>query len=62
MSTMLEKAIVDAKALKDAAMKNAEALVIEKYSDQIREAVDSLLEQEDEEDLFAGEGDLDLEP
>ena len=60
MSTMLEKAIVDAKALKDAAMKNAEALVIEKYSDQIKEAVSFLLEQ-DEEDPFAGEGELGME-
>jgi hypothetical protein len=41
---MLEQAIIDAGALKEAAMKNAEAAVIEKYADNIREAVDSLLE------------------
>ena len=56
MSSLLEKAIIDAKALKDAALKNAEQMVIEKYSDQIKTAVDTLLEQEEEEeDLF---GDL----
>ena len=56
---MLEQAIIDAKALKESAIKNAEAMIIEKYSDQIKEAVDSLLEQEDElgleEDPFAAE-------
>ena len=44
---MLEQAIIDAEALKEAAVKNAETLVLEKYSNQIKEAVDSLLEQED---------------
>ena len=48
MSTMLEQAIIDAEALKEAAIKNAETAVIEKYADNIREAVDALLEQEDE--------------
>ena len=57
MSTMLEQAIIDAEALKEAAIKNAEAAVIEKYADNIREAVDSLLEQDD--DLGLGDlGDL----
>ena len=47
-SSMLEQAVIDAKALKEAAIKNAEQQVIEKYSQEIREAVDSLLEQEDD--------------
>ncbi len=47
MSDMLEQAIVDAEALKEAATKNAETLVLEKYSHQIKEAVESLLEQDD---------------
>ena len=48
MSNLLEEAIVDAKALKEAAMKNAQAAIIEKYSDEVKQAVDSLLsEQED---------------
>ena len=46
MSDMLEQAIIDASALKEAAVKNAETLVLEKYSNQIKEAVESLLEQE----------------
>ena len=44
---MLEKAIVDATALKEAAVRNAENIILEKYSNQIKEAVGSLLEQED---------------
>ena len=46
MSNLLERAIIDAKALKDAALKNAEQLVIEKYSEEIKGAMDKLLEQE----------------
>lgn len=49
MSSLLEQAIIDAKALKDAALKNAEQLVIEKYSDQIKEAVSSFLEEEEDD-------------
>jgi len=49
MSTMLEKAIVDAAALKEAALKNAEATIIEKYAPQIKDAVSALLEQEEDE-------------
>lgn len=48
MSSMLEQAIIDAEALKEAAIKNAEAAIIEKYSEDIRSAVDSLLEGEEE--------------
>lgn len=47
MSTMLEQAIVDAEALKEAAVKNAETLVLEKYSNEIKGAVETLLEQEE---------------
>jgi len=47
MSDMLEQAIIDAEALKKAAAKNAETLVLEKYSSQIKEAVESLLEQDE---------------
>ena len=49
MSSLLEQAIIDAKALKDAALKNAEQMVIEKYSEQIKDAVTTLLEQEEDE-------------
>lgn len=51
MSVMLEQAIIDAEALKEAALKNAEAAIIEKYSDEIREAVDSLLDEEEAVEL-----------
>ena len=54
MSSMLEQAIVDASALKEAAVKNAEQLIIEKYSADIKEAVDSLLEQDEDLEAEAG--------
>ena len=44
MSSMLEQAIIDAKALKEAALKNAEQAVIDKYSSEIKSAVEELLE------------------
>lgn len=47
MSDMLEQAIIDASALKEAATKNAETLVLEKYSNEIKKAVETLLEQDD---------------
>ena len=47
MSNLLEEAIVDAKALKEAAMKNAQAAIVEKYSDEVKQAVDSLLNEQD---------------
>ena len=43
---MLEQAIVDAAALREAALKNAEQSLIDKYAPQIKEAVDSLLEKD----------------
>ena len=45
-SSMLEQAVVDAQELKEAAIKNAEQEVLEKYSGEIKEAVNSLLEQD----------------
>ena len=47
MSSMLEQAIIDANALREAAIKTAESNLIEKYSDHIKEAVETLLEQPD---------------
>ena len=61
MSSLLEQAIVDAKALREAALKNAEQMVIEKYSDQIKDAVSALLEQEDELGEETPELDADFE-
>ncbi len=57
MSSMLEQAIVDAAALREAALKNAEQSLIEKYAPQIKEAVDSLLEKDilEEQEVAASE-------
>ena len=51
MSTLLEQAIIDAEALREAAMKNAEASIVEKYSSEVKAAVESLLSEEFEEEL-----------
>ena len=46
MSSLLEQAIVDAAALKEAALKNAESAVLEKYSGEVKTALNTLLEQD----------------
>ena len=48
MSNLLKEAIVDAKALRESALKNAETVVIEKYSEEVKETLEKLLEQEDD--------------
>tara|TARA_R100000900_G_scaffold59633_1_gene48173 strand:+ start:263 stop:1252 length:990 start_codon:yes stop_codon:yes gene_type:complete len=45
---MLEQAIVDAKALREAAVKSAEAAIVEKYNDEVKDAITKLLEQDEE--------------
>ena len=47
MSALLKEAFIDAKALRDVALKNAEATIVEKYSDEVRKTLDTLLEQEE---------------
>jgi len=62
MSNLLKEAIVDAKALRDAALKNAETTILDKYSVEVRHTLNNLLEQ-DELDLGGEEelgGALDL--
>ena len=59
MSSLLEQAIIDATALREAAVKNAESAILDKYSTDIREAVESLLEQD--EDTPAVEASANLE-
>ena len=44
---MLEQAVIDAKELREAAMKTAEDELLKKYSSQIKEAVDNLLNDEE---------------
>jgi len=48
MSSLLDDAIVDAKALREAVLKNAEASLLEAYAPKIEEAVEKLLEQDPE--------------
>jgi len=47
MSNLLEQAIADAATLREQAIKNAEQSVLDKYSQQIKEAVDQMLEVDD---------------
>ena len=47
MSSLLEQAIIDAAALKEAAIKNAETAILNKYSADIKEVVENLFEQEE---------------
>lgn len=47
MSNLLEQAIADAATLREQAIKNAEQSVLDKYSQQIKEAVDQMLEMDD---------------
>ena len=54
MSSMLEEAIVDAAALKEAAQKSAEEKIIEHFSKDIKEAVDLILEQDPMADPMMG--------
>ena len=59
MSNLLKEAIVDAKALREAALKSAETTIVEKYSDEVRQTLEKLLEQDElgtELDPQGGEG------
>ena len=49
MPTLLEQAIIDAQELRDVALKNAESTILEKYNSEVKNVVESLLEQEEEE-------------
>ena len=62
MSSLFEKAIADAKELKETALKNAEQLIIEKYSTELKEAVENLLEQDDEEESMEMDVEMSDEP
>ena len=48
MPTLLEQAIIDAQELRDAALKNAESTILEKYNNEVKNVVETLLEQEEE--------------
>ena len=46
MGSLIEQAIIDANELREAALRSAESQIIEKYSSEIKEAMDSLLDEE----------------
>jgi hypothetical protein len=46
MGSLIEQAIIDANELREAALRSAESQIIEKYSTEIKEAMDSLLDEE----------------
>ena len=48
MSKMLEQAIIDATALKEAALKNAESEIVQKYAPEVKKVMESILEAEDD--------------
>ena len=62
MSNLLDEAIIDAKALREAALKNAETIVIEKYSNEVKKTLEELLEQEDTLAALGIEGGEDAAP
>jgi len=67
MSNLLKEAIVDAQALKEAALKNAEAAIIDKYSDEVKQTIEGLLEQDElgaVQDTFAPDmgADMGMDP
>ena len=47
MSNLLRDAIIDAKALRETALRTAESSIIEKYSDEVRKTLSKILEQEE---------------
>ena len=53
MSKMIEQAIIDAKALKEAALKSAEAEIVEKYAPEVKRVMENILEAEEDEELGA---------
>ena len=57
MSTMLEQALVDAAALKEAALKNAETAILERYAADVKNTMDSLLSEEEHLGMGVEDGD-----
>jgi len=57
MPTLLEQAIIDAQELRDAALRNAETTILEKYNAEVRNMVESLLDEQEEDEM-----EMDMEP
>ncbi len=62
MPTLLEQAIIDAQELRNAALRNAETAILEKYNNEVKNVVESLLEQEEEELDLGMDMDVGMEP
>jgi hypothetical protein len=60
MSSLFEKAIADAKELKETALKSAEQLIIEKYSSELKETIENLLEEEEVEDEIVADEEAEI--
>jgi len=58
MSNMLEQAIIDAKQLREAALQSAQQEIVEKYSEEVKAAVQTILEQPEDELGALGLDDL----
>lgn len=52
MSNLLTDALIDAEALRETALKNAEAILLEKFSDQIKDAVETILTEAPEDEMM----------
>ena len=48
MSKLLEEAIIDAKALKEAALKSAQEAILEKYTPEVKKAIENMLLEQDD--------------
>jgi len=61
MPTLLEQAIIDAQELRDAALRNAETTILEKYNAEVRNMVESLLDEQEEDEMGMGD-EMGMEP
>jgi len=61
MTTMLEQAIIDAKALREAAEESAKTAIVDKYADEVKEAVEKLVEGPDDLEGFGDEEEAGLD-
>lgn len=61
MSNMLEQAIIDAKQLREAALQSAQQEIVEKYSEEVKAAVQTILEEPEADLAGLGLDDLDGE-
>ena len=50
MSSLLDQAIIDAKELREAAIRSAEQTILERYSPEVRRAVENILDEEESTD------------